>query len=292
MVPAISLDPSSVRPRRPATRASPYVAAPTTSTRPARCGVSQSGAAAHAQDDRADPDRDVQVEDPAPRGLDDGRDRPAQPCRGDDLLRVDRREDGGPDDGPGGHSEEGQGADDAECPRARGTTEQVRRRGGPDRHEHASADRLDEPSRDELVEGLGGTRQGGPDREDDEGAHQQPSRAPQVGQPSGHRHRQDVDEEVAVDDPARLAQLDPCGATGRVGQVGQDRWQGDRRDDELEAGQEDTRPDDGEQHEPRAAVMLGSVVVPTLGAPEVRLDGTVSSPPPRGWPRNGEATRC
>ena len=38
--------------------------------------------------------------------------------------------------------------------------------------------------------------------------------APQVGEPAGHRHRQDVDEQVAVDDPARLAQLDPASRVG------------------------------------------------------------------------------
>ena len=48
--------------------------------------------------------------------------------------------------------------------------------------------------------------------EDDQRAHEQPADAPQVGQPAGDRHRQDVDQQVAVDDPARLAQLDPGGS--------------------------------------------------------------------------------
>ena len=40
-------------------------------------------------------------------------------------------------------------------------------------------------------------------------------------------------------------------------EVGQDRRQGDRRDHQLEAGQEDADPDDGEQHVRRAAVHAG-----------------------------------
>ena len=78
-------------------------------------------------------------------------------------------------------------------------------------------------------------------------------RTPQVGQPAGHRHRQDVHEQVAVDDPARLAQLDPAGARGGIREVGQDRRERDGRDHQLQPGQEDADPDDGEQHERRAA---------------------------------------
>ena len=51
--------------------------------------------------------------------------------------------------------EERQRTDDAECSGARGPAEQVRRRRRPDRDEHAAADRLDQPCRDELVERLG-----------------------------------------------------------------------------------------------------------------------------------------
>ena len=91
----------------------------------------------------------------------------------------------------------------------------------------------------------------------DQRAHEQPPDAPQVGQPAGHRHGQDVDQQVAVDDPAGLAQLDPGGAAVRIRQVGQDRRQGDRGDHELEAGQEDADPDDGEEHVRRAAVHAG-----------------------------------
>ena len=94
-----------------------------------------------------------------------------------------------------------------------------------------------------------------PDREDRQRAEEQPPRAPQVRQPAGQRHRQDVDEQVAVDDPARLAQLDPGGAAARVGEVGEDRRQGDGRDHQLEAGQEHAGPEDGEQHERGPASM-------------------------------------
>ena len=113
------------------------------------------------------------------------------------------------------------------------------------------------PRGDELVHGLRRAGQRRSDREDDQRPHEQPPRPPQVGEPAGHRHRQDVDQQVAVDDPARLAQLDPGGAAVRVGQVGQDRRQGDRGDHQLEAGQEDAGPDDGEHHEGRSAVHGG-----------------------------------
>ena len=80
-----------------------------------------------------------------------------------------------------------------------------------------------------------------------------PAGAPQVGQPAGHRHRQDVDQQIAVDDPAGLAQLDPGGATGGIGKVGQDRRQRDRGDQQFHPGQEDAEPDDGEQDQPGAS---------------------------------------
>ena len=206
------------------------------------------------QDQRDDPDRDVEVEHPAPGGFDHGRERrAAHPCRRDDLLRMERGEDGGADHGPGRHAEEGQGADHAQRPRPHGATEQVRGDRRPDRDQDAAADPLDEPCRDELVHRLGGARQRGPDGEHGEGPDQQAAGAPQVRQAARHRHGQDVDEQVAVDDPARLAELDPCGAGGRVREIGQDRGQRDGRDHELEAGQEHARPDDGEQHIRRSA---------------------------------------
>ena len=144
--------------------------------------------------------------------------------------------------------------DDAQRARPHRAAEQVRGDRRPDRDEHAAADRLDEPRGDELVHRLGRSGQRGPDDEHDERAQEQPARAPQVGEAAGHRHRQDVDQQVAVDDPAGLAQLDPGRSQGRVGEVGQDRRQRDGRDHELEAGQEHARPDHGEQHVRRTAV--------------------------------------
>ena len=143
--------------------------------------------------------------------------------------------------------------------------------------------------------------QRGPEGEDDERAHEQPAGAPQVGQPAGHRHRQDVDQQVAVDDPARLAQLDPGGATGRVGQVGQDRRQRDRGDHELEAGQEDPDPDDGEQHDaerrsiPRSVVAVEVVPGGPVPPAGVGLRRRAGPGPPRrgptgGWPRSASGS--
>ncbi len=86
-----------------------------------------------------------------------------------------------------------------------------------------------------------------PEREHDERAEEQAAVAPQVGQAPGQRHRDDVDQQVAVDDPGGLAQAGPAG------EVGDDRGQGDRRDHELEAGEEHAGAQDGEQDEAVAA---------------------------------------
>ena len=203
--------------------------------------------------DGDDPDRDVDVEHPAPGRVEDRRGRAGQAGRLEGLGGVDRGEDRRPDDRPGRHAEEGQRADHAERARSSRAAEQVRRRRRPDRDQHAATDRLDQPGGDELVERLRGTGQRRAHREDDERADEQAASAPQVGQPAGHRHRQDVDQQIAVDDPARLAQLDPGGAAGGIGKVGQDRRQRDRGDQQLHPGQEDAEPDDGEQDQPGAS---------------------------------------
>ncbi len=227
---------------RPVTSARPNQSAPTMSTRPRRRGVSQSARRGPGEGDGDDPDRDVDVEHPAPGRVEDRRGRAGQAGRLEGLGGVDRGEDRRPDDGPGRHAEEGQRADHAERPRSSRATEQVRRRRGPDRDQDAATDRLDQPRGDELIERLRGAGQGRAHREDDECADEQPAGAPQVGQPAGHRHRQDVDQQIAVDDPARLAQLDPGGATGGIGEVGQDRRQRDRGDQQFHPGQEDAEP--------------------------------------------------
>ncbi len=258
-LPAMSVEPRSVSPSNPATRATPNRAAPAMSTRPARRGVSQSGEAAQARTRAIRSDRDVEVEDPAPgRGQDVGGLSRHAGCR-QRRLRVDRCEDRRPDDRAGRHPEEGERPDDAERPRTRRATEQVGGGGRADRDEDPAADALDEARRDELVERLRRARQRGADDEDDQRPHEQPSDAPQVGQPAGDRHRQDVDQQVAVDDPAGLSQLDPGGPAVRAAEVLQDRREGDRGHHELEPGQEYADPDDGQQHVCRTTVHRPSV---------------------------------
>ena len=126
--------------------------------------------------------------------------------------------------------------------------------GGPDRDEGPAAHRLDESRTDELVEVLGHPRQHGSAGEDDEGDHREPACAPQVRQAARQRHHQDVDEQVTVDDPARLAELRPRGRTVRLDEIREDRRQRDRRDHQLEPGQEHARAEDGQQHELGPAV--------------------------------------
>ena len=159
---------------------------------------------------------------------------------------MGRGQDGRPDDRSGCHPEEGQRTDDPERPRPARAAEQVRRHGRPDRNEDAATDRLDQARGDQLVEVLRGAGQGGPKREDDERADQEATRAPQVSQPACDRHRHDIDEQVAVDDPARLAQFDPGRAAGRVREIRQDRGQRHGGDHQFEPGEENTPADDRE----------------------------------------------
>src|SRR5204863_5100373 len=70
---------------------------------------------------------------------------------------------------------------------------------------------------------------------------EEPARSPQVGQPAGQGHRDDVDEQIAVDDPRGVAEL------GDVREIAQDRRQGDGRDHQLEARQEDPDTEHAEQ---------------------------------------------
>ena len=98
-----------------------------------------------------------------------------------------------------------------------------------------------------------------PSDEDAEGRKEQPAGAPQVGEPAGQRHREDVHEQVAVDDPARLAQLDPGRRAVRRDQVGQDRRQRDRGDHQLETRQEHADAEHREQRERGSATHRGRV---------------------------------
>ena len=73
--------------------------------------------------------------------------------------------------------------------------------------------------------------------------------APDVGEAAGKRHHHDIGEQVAVDDPRGVPEL----GEGRLpqlvrgGEVEEDRRQRRRGDQELEAGEEDADPEDGEE---------------------------------------------
>ena len=124
-------------------------------------------------------DGHVDVEDPAPGGRRRGpASGVAEPGPDERLLRMDRRQDGRPEERAGGHPEERQRADDPERARPAVALEQVGRSGRPDRDEDAAADRLDEARGDELIEVLGHARQRGAEREDDEGGRGTGRRAP------------------------------------------------------------------------------------------------------------------
>ncbi len=212
---------------------------------PARSPGRLPAAARRPRDDEGDdPDRDVDVEHPAPGGGEDrGRERAgldAQPRQRRD--RVDGPEDRGAQERPRGHAEERERADDAEGARARRAAEQVRGGGGRDRDQRPAADGLDQAGRDQELERRRHPREQAADREHDQRPQEQPTRAVQVRHAPGQRHRDDRDQEIAVDDPGRLAQARPAG------EVGDDRRQRDGRDHELEAGEEHAGAEQGEEH--------------------------------------------
>ena len=77
----------------------------------------------------------------------------------------------------------------------------------------------------------------------------------------------------------------------RIGQVGQDRRQRDRGDHELEAGQEDADPDDGEEHVRRAAVHVGECSLAGVGlSPGLPTDTAVRPLAAGGATAGGGAT--
>ena len=160
---------------------------------------------------------------------------------------MDRAEDRRAEERPGGHAQERQRADHAERARPCAAREQVRGRRGRDRDQRAAADRLDEARGDQRLERRRHAREQAPEREHDEGAQEEAPRAVQVGQAPGEGHRDHVHEQVAVDDPGRLAEARPAA------RVGDDRRQGDGRDHQLEAGEEHAGAQDGEQDVPVAA---------------------------------------
>jgi hypothetical protein len=166
---------------------------------------------------------------------------------------MDRLEDGRAHEGSGGHSEEGEGTDDAERPGPGLAFEQMRGGGGCDRDDRAATYGLDEAGGDQLVETLGQARQERSDREDRQCGQKEPARAQQVGQPAGEGHGHDVDQQVAVDDPGGLAQVRP------VGDRRQNLRQGDGRDHQLEAGQEDADAENAQKQVRLSAAHGGSV---------------------------------
>ena len=211
------------------------------------------------QREGADAHRHVDVEDPAPCGrkrIRQGRARGNAETREGDL-RVDDVQDRGAQERPGGHPQERERTDDAQGPGPAGAREQVGRGGRGHRHQRAATGRLDQPRDDQQLERGRGAGQRGADGEQAQRPEEHAAVAPQVRQPPRQRHRDDIHQQVAVDDPGGLAEAGPGG------QVGDDRRQGDRRDHQLEAGQEHPRPKDGEEHE--GVATREGVHVPSVG---------------------------
>jgi hypothetical protein len=162
---------------------------------------------------------------------------------------MDGRQDGGPHERTGGHAQEGQGPDEPERTIAPVTLEEQGSRGRGDRHEHPAAGRLDEPCRHQGLErgrGAGECRSHG---ERAECQYERPAYAPAVDESAGEGHNHDVDHQVAADDPRCGPEHPPVRRTEQLlGDVGDDRRQGNGRDHELEAGQEhaDTHDREGD----------------------------------------------
>ena len=160
-------------------------------------------------DEGHDPDRDVDVEDPAPGGHQEaaGRSSPdSTPSCDSAAAGWTRAQDRGAQERAGGHAQERQRRDEAEGPRASGAREQVRGGRRRDRDERPAADGLDEAGGDQDLEGRGHPGEQAADREHHERPQEHAPGAPQVGEPPGQRHRDDRHEQVAVDDPRRLAE--------------------------------------------------------------------------------------
>ena len=153
---------------------------------------------------------------------------------------MDRIQDGCSDERAGGHAKERERADGAKRPRPSVPFEQVRDGGRGHRYECAASQRLDQARDDQCVERLRQAGEQRADRERDQGRQEQPPCAPHIGQPARQRHRDDVGQQVAVDDPGRAPQLgDRRGNALAVPERDDDRRQGDGRDHQFEAGQKD-----------------------------------------------------
>ena len=167
------------------------------------------------------------------------------------VSGMDGLQDGSADERSGGHPQEGQPADDAQGTRPGRSLEHVRSGGGGDGDDRAASEGLDQPRGDELVQALGESRQQRSESEHRERGEEQPARPPQVGQAAGQRHRDHVDQQIAVDDPGGLAQIRP------MGHAWPGSGEGDGRDHQLEAGQEDT-DSEHRKHQVRVAAAHGA----------------------------------
>ena len=223
-----------------------------------------------AEQERDEPRRHVDEEHPAPGRREQVLRRSRQPRGRDRFGRVEGAQDGGPHERARGHPEERECADHAEGASARRPVVQMGCRSGPDGDEDPAAGRLHQAGGDQLVHGLGQSGEERSEREHGEGRQQWASCPPQVRQAAREGHRQHVDEQVAVDDPARLAQLHPCGPCGRVREILEDRRQGDGRDHQFEPAQEHADAEDREHDERgpaiHAAECSGAVAAACYGA--------------------------
>ena len=207
------------------------------------------------QEEGDDPDRDVDVEDPAPGRCQRRQERTTHdPLAGKHRTGVEGAQDRSARERTGRHPQEGQPANHAEGPRPVGRSVQVGSGGRRDRHDDPAAECLHEPGRNELPEVLACPGNRRADREGEQAEHQQPASPPEVGKAAGEGHRSDVDEQIAVDDPRCRPELGP------VRQAGHDRRQGHRRDHQLEAREEDRHAQDEEQDGSFAPVHRPSVV--------------------------------
>ena len=226
-------------PPMPAARATLSSAAPTRSRRPEH--PRRLDAACHHvdQQQRDDPDRHVQQEDPLPAGHVEPRDRHVEAQQHPGAVRRADR-----------HADVRRRALQAEGRGALAPAKQVAGEGHRQRHQRATAEALHHAPADQpgqTVLGTGQPRQAGPGAADDEQQQRddvQPPRSPQVGAATGQGHGDDVRQQVGVHDPADPPQVRPAA------EVGHDRGQRDGHDHQLGAAEQDTEAGD-DQRRPR-----------------------------------------
>jgi len=122
-----------------------------------------------------------------------------------------------------------------------------------ERDERAAPEALEHARGDQLVEPLRSPGERRTDREEGQRQQEQAARSEAIARPSGQRHRRHVGEQVAVDDPARPAELRPV----RDRRVTDDGRQGNGGDHELEAGEEDAEPQERQEEEPGSELGAG-----------------------------------